>query len=251
MDGDNDRDLMAKTEPIQSEPLPSEWPEMPNLWWSWIDDLRLLLQGKQGRQNFINVLTNTKPNNVGGRTFFCNYPNGDAKFTSDTGTTDPYLASTGELIVPTKIIASREQILNTAAFRVGQSYQQVIPSATASVVTYDVATFDQDDVVELATGTATPIQAGIYWVHGAVGFAAADVVADCYVSCLVGKNSVILGSSIGHTSTTKDIVVSAGTLIKCNGTTDYLQMAVQHNFGVDKGTYGNDFTCYFEAYKVG
>lgn len=40
-------------------------------------------------------------------------------------------------------------------------------------------------------------------------------------------------------------------MIKCNGTTDYLQMAVQHNFGVDKGTYGNGFTCYFEAYKVG
>lgn len=241
---------MTNKETIQTLPDPPVWPQQPTVWWKWMHDLYVLITGKEGRQNFINVLTNTKTNNIGVRSFFLNQTNGDATFSDTSGAIDPYLGPDGQLIVPTTIIATRREIINVGAMRAYQSVPQTFFSGAAATQTYNAVSFDEDSGMSTGTGVFTPKQAGIYAVTGTAGFAAAGVVAGKYVAVGIAKNGVTVGAVKIQTSAVQDIVVTACDLVQMNGTTDNLSIAVEHNFGANADTFGAAFTNYFTAIKV-
>lgn len=237
---------MANKETIEAPPMPDEDPKSI-YWLKWFYNLYLLITGRQGRQNFINVMTNTKTNNTNTSSFFVNRSNGNAEFTGDQ---QPYLGPNNQLIVPTTIVASKRQILSVGAVSAYQGGVQTIPDNTPTVLIYGAEYFDEDSAFDLATGTFTPVQAGKYMVTASVGFESADVVADKFVSIGIAKNGATVAGSQVHTSDAESITAEVNYLVDMNGTTDYLQSAVQHNFGVDTNTWGNAFTCYFTAFKV-
>lgn len=243
--------LMARIETIQTEPVPSEWPELPTIWWKWFDDLRLLAQGREGRQNFINTLTDTKTNNTGIRTFFLNDTNGDAKWSDTSGAVDPYIGPNGELIVPTTIIATKRQITNVGACKAYQTNPQAFADGVASVMTYGTAAFDEDSAMDLVTGVFTPVQAGKYAVSATIGFDASQIVADRAVSISIYKSGSISAATQDHTSNNAyPLVVTVSDLVLMDGDTDYLEVFVQQDFGAGAVSIGNSYTCYFTAFKV-
>jgi len=239
---------LARKQTIQSEGPPSEWASLSPTNWKWLDDLCLLIQGKEGRQNFINTLTDTKPNNSNIKTFFVNDGQADAYFTENDGQVDPYIGPEGELVVPTTIVATKRQIVNVGALRAYQTAGQTIFSGTPSIVIFGTTSFDEDDGYNSGAGSYTPLQAGKYLVTGSVGY---DIcVANSTVSIGIAKNGITVAGVQVHTSTIDPVVVQVTDLVEIDGDTDYLQIATQQNFGVNTDTSGTAFTCYFTAFKV-
>lgn len=216
-----------------------------------MDDLRLLIQGKRDRQNFINVLTDTVPNNIGVKRFFINATNGDAVW-SDYNNNEPYIGPDGQLIVPTTIIAGKRQILDVGAVRAYQTAGQTFFTGVAGTMTYNTVEFDQDSAMSLGTGIFTPVQEGVYSVTASVGFAASQITADTACSVGIAKNSTLVGSAQGHTSNALfPIVISTTTLVYMDGAGDFLRAGVQQDFGANADTLGVEYACYFTAFKVG
>lgn len=244
---------MTKKETIQSEGPPSEWSVLSPTNWKWLDDVRKLLQGAEGRQNFVNTLTDTKTNNTNIRTFFINDAQGDAYFTENNGTVDPYIGPNGELIVPVSITTGSITVVNgtSSAVRAYQSAVQNIPDVSPTIVDFHAVTFDEDSAFNLTTNRFTPTKAGKYQVTASIGYEATNVYADRYASIGITKNGTTVTGAKVHSSVSQDITVSANDLISMNGTTDYLQVAVEHNFGFTTPTWGQSFTCFFAAHKVG
>jgi hypothetical protein len=224
---------------------------MPHLWWKWLDDVRLLLQGREGRQNFINTLTDTKTSNIGIKTFFINDTMGDARFTDPVAANEPYVGPNGEMIVPGTVIATKRQINNVGAVRAYQTVPQTFFSGAPAVLTYNATAFDEDSGMSAGTGTFTPKQAGKYLVTGTVGFPAAALVANKSVSVGIAVNGTTRGAVEQHTSNIAfPFVLTATCLLLMNGTTDYVQVSVQQNFGVNAATIGAEYAGYMTAFKV-
>lgn len=240
---------MAKKETIQSQGTPSEWASLSPQNWAWLDRLRLLITGQDGRQNFINVLTDAKPNTYGVRTFFTNKSNGDAEF-YDTGTTFPYIGTSDELIVPTTIIASRRTIINVGALRVYQNIPQGVSDSTDTIMTFHAAEFDEDSAFDLTLSKWTPIQAGKYSVTAQVAYAATNVVVGKFIRIYLSKNGIDYAASQVTTAAAEDSSVTVTGLLDMNGTTDYMYVVIEHNFGAVTNTFGDNFACYLTAFKV-
>jgi hypothetical protein len=233
-------------ETIQANPTPAEWQAMPPLWWKWFHDVYVLLSGQEGRQNFINVLTATTKNNLNIKSFFINQTNGDARFT-DPNANEPYIGPDGDLIVPGTIIASRRQIVNVEAVRAYQTLPQTFFSGVAAMMAFDTEAFDENS--SFAASTYTPKQAGKYQVTASIGFL--TPVANKSVSLSILKNAGLVSATEQHTSNAVfPIVINTSTLVTMNGTTDFLQVFAQQNFGVNADTIGAEYACYFTAYKV-
>lgn len=243
---------MANKETLQTNPPPSEWAEIPPIWWKWFNDLCELVQGKNNRQLFLNTLTDTKTNNVGVKSFFINDSNGDAHFTKMDGQVDPYIGPGGEFIVPGAIIAGSvtTSTSNTPAVRAYQTFSQNIANATPMIVTYGATDFDTDSSMVTATGKYTPKTVGKYLVTGSLGFEGTNVYPDKYVSLGIAKNGATVGATKIQSTYSGDIIAQVSDLVSMNGTTDYLQLAVEHNMGFSTPTWGNSYTCYFTAHKV-
>lgn len=241
---------MVRKETIQSEGPPSAWATLSPHNWKWLDDVRLLLQGREGRQNFINTLTDAKTNNANIRPLLINTPQGDAKWTANNGS-EPYVGPNGSFVVPGAITAGSISALGgDASVSVYQALSQTIANSLPTVIIFDSLNFDAGSTMNLATGKWTPTQAGIYRVTGSIGFEATNVYADKYVSLGVAKNGVTVKSTKIHSSVSADIVVEANGLIEMNGTTDYVEVAVEHNFGFATPTWAAGYATYFDANKV-
>jgi len=239
---------MARKDTIQTPPMPNEW-AMPITWLKWFYDLYLLVTGREGRQNFINTLTDSKNNTFGVRTFFTNKPNGDAEF-YDAGTTFPYIGTSDELIVPSTVVASRRTILNVGALRVYQNIPQGVSDTTDTIMTFHAKEFDQDSAFDLTTSKWTPIQAGKYSVTAQVAYAATNVVVGKFIRIYLSKNGIDYAASQVTTAAAEDSSVTVTGLLDMNGTTDYMYVVIEHNFGAVTNTFGDNFACYLVAHKV-
>lgn len=231
---------------IQVPPMPNEW-AMPITWLKWFYDLYLLVTGREGRQNFINTLTNTKQNNNQTSTLFVNKSNGDATF---LGTEAPYINKDNGLVIPTTVTADKRSVANVGALRAFQSAPQTIQDLTDTIMIFDLVEFDDDSAFNTGTGQWTPTQAGKYAITAQVAYDGADVVISKYVQIYLSKNGIDYAASQAHTSTPESITVSVSGLMEMNGTTDYMYVIVSHNFGVGTPTFGQNFACYLIAHKV-
>lgn len=238
---------------LQANPPPGQWKDQPPVWWKWLDDVRKLLTGVEGRQNFINTLVAAVSNNQKVRNFFVNYENGDAKFTNPR--IDPYLLPSGSLAVPVSIVTTAitsgtRSITNIGAVRAFQTVAQATTSAVALQLVFDVVDFDEDSAYVAATGVWTPKQAGKYQVNLCAGFDTAVVVAPKRIYSSILKNGNSVSISHAHTSVAQHITAQCGVLLLMNGTTDSCTFTVFQNFGAGSNTAATVDTCYFTAAKV-
>ena len=237
---------MTRKETIQSQGAPAEWPSISHVNWKWLNDLYLLLTGREGRQNFINTLVNSKPNNSQSRSLFVNETNGDAVFSNPAS--DPYLSPSGTLVVPISITATRREISNVGAVSAYQSVSQSLATSTPTTLVFDVEEFDQDAAYSL--GAWQPTKAGKYIVTASFGFPAANIVVNRQISISIVKNGVLASATAVHTSVAKDIVIETTKLLDMNGTTDSCYVSGYHEFGAAAPTLALAATTYFCAVKV-
>src|SRR6185295_5723156 len=98
------------------------------------------------------------------------------------------------------------------------------------MVTFNTEGFDENS--SFAASTYTPKQAGKYQVTASIGFL--TPVANKSVSLSILKNAGLVSATEQHTSNAVfPIVPNTSVLIDMNGTTDFIQVFAQHNFGVN------------------
>lgn len=216
----------------------------------WRNEIADIFAGKLRRQRTIDAISGAKVLPDGLMAFLICDQNGNAVFNVN-GDQLPYIGPGFQLIVPQMIIASQRQIANVAAFRAIQVVQQDFVSGVPATVDFNSLVFEQNTGdFDLSTDRFTPTLAGVYAIGGAIGFDASVVVADKYVSVGIAKNGTTIASAVGHTSATEDIVVHTAVLVEMNGTTDYITLAAEHNFGANALSYGNEYTCNLYGHKV-
>ena len=136
------------------------------------------------------------------------------------------------------------------AFSAAQNAAQTIPNGTYTKVQYNSEEFDTNSYYDNATNYSfSPLIAGYYWVYGSVGgnFSGAGGTTTMVVS--IYKNGTPIQYSAGSIG---GVVYQnfVNGLVYCNGTTDYLEIWVYHNFGSSVNTFGTTQSSKFQAYLV-
>jgi hypothetical protein len=240
--------VTKRVDTLQANPTPQDWAGMPTVWWKWLHDVYVLLTCQDGRQNFINTLTDAKVDPLQIGKFFIQDRYGDAHFGEATEDY-PYIGPDKELITSRTLIAQERAITNVGAMRVHATSQQASISGTGYVQTYGATDFDQNGTVNLGTGKWTPERAGYYYVIGSVGWG--SPVANGTASIAIDKNGATYAGIQGHASTAAyPLVVSVNDILYMNGTTDYAEISIQQDFGVLSNTQGFSYTCFMSAIKI-
>lgn len=150
---------------------------------------------------------------------------GGGSVTIDT----PSTASNFTLTVP----AANATVLTTAstsgmavpAFSAFQTSGQSISPSTFTKITFNNETFDTNN--NFASSTFTPTVAGYYQVNGNVSFVGAST-GHAMIAIYKSGGSVSQGSGIAN-NTVIGGMVTASTVVFCNGTTDTIELYAWQN----------------------
>ncbi len=208
---------MPSKDPISSPP-----PGGDISWHKWFYDLYTLLTGRQGRQNFLNVITGAVPNGSGVLT---NLPNGDAVF------------------------APISSSVTNGAFKVYQNAGHAINTGIKTLLTWDAAVFDEDSAVNLAAGKFTAVKDGKYMITACNGFPPAAAGGNQILE--LNKNGVAYSLNITvNLSGIADYSFCTVTDVVDLLIGDYVEVYVTHNFGIPVPTIGQIDTNYFSAIRA-
>ena len=137
---------------------------------------------------------------------------------------------------------------NTPAFFATLSSNQSVPSGTNTKIQFDNEVYDTDNCYDNTTNYRfTPNVAGKYYVFAFGEFAG---LGDTYTRFYFYKNGSehryfhhVAMHNFTNTGT------SGGSIVDCNGTTDYVEMYAFHGIGSNCNFSGTHRT-YFGAYKL-
>ncbi len=207
---------MAFKDPIQSPP-----PDAANIsWHKWFYDLYTLLTGRQGRQNFINVLTN--PSKAGD--VFVVKSNGDAAFVTPPSATD-------------------------ISFRVYQVNTQSVPDSLFTSIAFDTAIFDTNGAVSLATGQFTAPEDGKYYITALVSYLGAPAMSNSGLALSKNGSIQAYNQTANQSANVADSFCLVSDLFDLV-VGDYITADSIHNFGAPTNTNAGIASCYFAGFKV-
>lgn len=143
---------------------------------------------------------------------------------------------------------------NASVLNVGLTAALVVPTATATVVQFNIVTTNQDSDTATSysttTGKWTPPKAGKYWVTAAVTYPQATMVANSQISVGVYKNgaafTLALAYDTGGAAADKSAICSG--IVEANGT-DYFEVVTYHTMGANKSPLQQIYATYFHAYR--
>ena len=137
-------------------------------------------------------------------------------------------------------------ISNTPAFHVHKNAAQTIANDTQTVVTFEVEDFDSDSAFDLSTERFTPQEAGKYFLYASLRW---DTATDFDISYLdIRKNgNVIFTGGMGNKY--YNFTKVSGT-VEANGSSDYFDVTIKHNYGSNLNTQGSDYGNYFGGFKL-
>ena len=139
-------------------------------------------------------------------------------------------------------------------FRVKQSSDQAIPNATATTVQFNDKTssgaFDIGGYFNTSNYRYIPQVAGYYFVASTVTIKATSVD---YVIIYISKNNSSIYRNLGMESNAANAHVPAHVsgIIYMNGSSDYLDVQVQHNTGSTQDTNSTFSFSNFNGYLIG
>jgi hypothetical protein len=116
---------------------------------------------------------------------------------------------------------------NMPAFHAYQTSGQSISSSTFTKVTFNNETFDTNS--NFASSTFMPTVAGYYQVNGNVGFVG-NAVGFTMIEIYKNGGAYCRGSGIPNNVNIGGIV-TASTVVFCNGTTDFIELYAWQNSG--------------------
>lgn len=213
----------------------------------WLNRLREVLVGRNDalRQGTRNALTVDSINPVKGK-FFVQTFAGDAVFTDILYFDDSAAVFfpgnvnvAGNLIVTgSGSFGGPVQITNQCCFSVNRTAAQLINNATNTKIQLNVEQFDQGGYFDSSTNYRfTPLVAGKYLISGAVALDPSVAGTGMVVS--IWKNGAIYRGSSVQASFAAVLSGTVTAVIDFNGTTDYVELYVNHNFGVATNTYAS------------
>jgi hypothetical protein len=122
-----------------------------------------------------------------------------------------------------------------SAFAVDKSSSQSIGASANVVVTWDNVILDTNSDFDLTNNRYLPTVAGHYSVGGVI--ALADMEADKFVEIKIYKGNSVYKSARYWTPVGSSIVsATVEAVVELNGTTDYVQIRVEHNGDSSKST---------------
>lgn len=143
---------------------------------------------------------------------------------------------------------------NASTLSVGLNAVLVVPTATATVIPFDIVSINQDSTVSTSysttTGKWTPPKKGKYWVSATVTYPQATMVANSQVSVAVFKNGTtyILAAAFDTGGAAADKSATVSGIVEANGT-DYFEVLTYHTMGANKSPIPQTYVTYFHAYR--
>ena len=140
-----------------------------------------------------------------------------------------------------------ETMLEVGFSAINSGAQSSIATATATKLTYDTERWDIND--NFASSTHTPLAPGIYNYGGTVGLAALG--DGKYCKLMLYKNGALHKTLAQvNNGAAADVVVSGACEVTMNGSTDYVELFVEHNHGGDLDTIGTEATSHFYGSRI-
>ena len=140
---------------------------------------------------------------------------------------------------------------NYPAFRAYRSTSQTITNTTITKIQFDTETFDTDSAYDNSTNYRfTPQVAGKYFFHASVRMSSFDTAVTNYQVYLYKNGS--LHSRYGKESVSfASPTNSVSDIITMNGSTDYVEAFVYHNYGGDRDIAQDSVNTFFLGYRIG
>jgi len=161
------------------------------------------------------------------------------------GTSGQVLTSNGAGAAPTMQAAAD----NTPACMAYASTGQTISNATFTKVQLDAEVVDTDSDFDSSTNYRfTPSEAGYYAVGGLISVN--DMGASDVVIINIKKNSTVIVDAYDDKAVGSPGMVGGSTVAYMNGSTDYFEMYVYHNYGSNRNLIGAVDNNYLFAYKL-
>lgn len=162
--------------------------------------------------------------------------------------------SAGDPILAADYAGIRRGTIDGILCRLRQSVAQSIPNNASTAVTFDVEDFDPFNLHSTTVNTTriTPTQAGYYEVRGGVSMALMSAVTAVW-DVAIGKTGVSFASGDRDmASATQTMNKLATSTVYMNGTTDYIELYIQHNSGAAINTsVAARFASFLEARFLG
>lgn len=128
--------------------------------------------------------------------------------------------------------------------------QTAVPTATVTRVQFNNEVSDSNANYDTGTHRFTPTRAGLYLISAAVTVKALAAGGNI-VRCHLYKNGSVIASGASVAQGTEDVQASVVYAAEANGTTDFFEIYVEHNAGVNKDVDGTSARSYVSAHWAG
>lgn len=148
----------------------------------------------------------------------------------------------------TVFASSMSSVLISSSFSVHKNgtNQTGVVSGVNTKVTF--GTEDWDTNSNFASDTFTPTIAGKYQLTATIFLNAAN--DQSHLQVMIYKNGVQHKTGEIWASGTAGLSGSSSCVVDANGTTDYFEVYIEHNNGVNKDIQGNNLYTFFQGYKI-
>jgi len=127
----------------------------------------------------------------------------------------------------------------TSRIRVYQSSAQSIPSGDVTKVQFDTKVYDNDNEYDNSTNYRFTAKAEGYY-HINTTCSMYDPGADKYGCVIIKKNGIEVARTLENYGSINGVYQNVSTDVYLNGSTDYIEVYVQHNKGSNLDTLTGD-----------
>ena len=147
--------------------------------------------------------------------------------------------NTGDILTTASTVPPKVPLL--VAYK--SSAAQAVSTATWTKVTYDAEEIDTEGW--FASSKYTPQQAGYYSVRAQAYFQFLQNQS-CYIGVWRNGSEYARTSMQSVRNTLTDVALSGNCLVHCNGSTDYFEIYVWHDYGSNRNVYNARGFSYLE-----
>ena len=134
------------------------------------------------------------------------------------------------------------------AFSAVTSSTQTVSASTWTKLTPQIEQFDTNNNYDNSTNYRfTPTVAGYYQINGSASIAGAT---NSWAKCAIYKNGSVYKNGTMSNANAFSTGNSASVLVYCNGSTDYVELYVIHNYGAPATLDYGTASCYFQGSMV-